>query len=50
MPTSETYIGIRKYQYLNFDQVPHLDPKSHGWPHILKGNVWVRRDLLFWVN
>ena len=28
------YIGIRKYQYLNFDQVPHLDPKSHGWSHM----------------
>ena len=30
----QRYIGIRKYQYLNFDQVPHLDPKSHGWSHI----------------
>ena len=29
-------LGIRKYQYLNFDQIPHLDPKSHGWSHILK--------------
>ena len=29
------YIGIRKYQYLNFDQIPHLDPKSHGWSHII---------------
>ena len=28
------YIGIRKYQYLNFEQVPHLDPKSHGWSHL----------------
>ena len=26
----------QKKQYLNFDQVPHLDPKSHGWSHILK--------------
>ena len=30
----QRHIGIRKYHYLNFDQVPHLDPKSHGWPHI----------------
>ena len=30
----QRHIGIRKYRYLNFDQVPHLDPKSHGWSHI----------------
>ena len=28
------YIGIRKYKYLNFDQVTHLDPKSHGWSQL----------------
>ena len=33
MYTPETY-RYQKYQYLNFDQVPHLDPKSHGWSHI----------------
>ena len=30
----QRHIGIRKYQYHNFDQVPHLDPKSHGRSHI----------------
>ena len=37
--TLQGYIGIRKYQYLNFDQVPHLDPKSHGWSH-MKRKLW----------
>ena len=30
----QRHIGISKYRYLNFDQVPHLDPKSHGWSHL----------------
>ena len=31
----QRHICIRKYQYRNFDHVPHLDPKTHGWSHIL---------------
>ena len=30
----QRHIGIKKYQYLNFDQVPHSGPKSHGWSHM----------------
>ena len=37
----QRHIGIRKYQYLNFDQVPHLDPKSHGWWHIVNNIKWI---------
>ena len=36
----QRYIGIRTYQYLNFDQGPHLDPKSHGWSHISHGMIF----------
>ena len=39
----QRHIGIRKYQYLNFNQVPHLGPKSHGWSHIAK--FWQDRKL-----
>ena len=35
----QRHIGIRKYQYLNFDQVPHLDPKFHGWSHMMMSKV-----------
>ena len=35
----QRHIGIRKYRYLNFDQVPHLDPKSHGWSHMHLGKT-----------
>ena len=38
------YIGVRKYTYLNFDQVPHLDPKSHGWSHIILMKVHFREN------
>ena len=45
----QRHIGISKYRYLNFDQVPHLGPKSHGWSHILKDfeNASPRLNPLF---
>ena len=41
----QRHIGIRKYRYLNFDQVPHLDPKSHGWSQftVFGLNIWTLR-------
>ena len=41
----QRHIGIRKYQNLNFDQVPHLDPKSHGWSQLSS-----RYLLVLYVN
>ena len=42
----QAHIGIRKYQYHNFDQVPHLDPKSHGGSHIVKWTDCLSQCLL----